>query len=357
MVGTFRPHGTMQNSAPGVQHRNASNWHELGDLVEIVDSGSLRAASKRLGISVNTVRARLARLEESEGKPLVIRTVEGIRLTAAGEDLYQTVLKMRQARLGQFEEPLDEVLIQPGRVTIACTEGVGTGWLTPRIAELRRRLPDLTIDLQFDYDLRRDRSREADVGLTFSPPTNPDLVVTKIATLHFMLFAAPAYLREHGMPQTMDDLLEHQFVEQVTPGYNSGVLDLFLGSDRPQKAVTVQTNSVVTQLWAAANGAGIALLPSYTREITSLLVPLPVLPQLRFPLSCYYHAEARNSGAVRAIMDWLRESFDPILFPWFADRFVHPDDFPASAGPDGNVVNLYEHMARQIGGLALREPR
>jgi DNA-binding transcriptional LysR family regulator len=354
VVGASRPKRAIKNSAPGVQPLNASNWQELGDLIEIVDSGSLRSAARRLGVSVNTVRARLARLEDAEGMSLVVRTAEGIRLTAAGQDLYQTALKMRLARIGQQDAPLDDVLIQPDRVTIACTEGVGTGWLTPRIAELRRRIPDITISLQFDYDLRRDRSREADVGLTFTPPANADLIVTKLGTLHFMLFASPAYLREHGTPETMDDLLDHQFVEQVTPGYNSNVLDLFLGSDRPRKAVTVQTNSVVTQLWAAANGAGIALLPSYTRVITSLLVPLPVLPQLRFPLSCYYHSEARGSRVVGAVIEWLREAFDARRYPWFADRFVHPDHFPDTT-TERKVVDLYDRMARQIAGVSLRD--
>jgi DNA-binding transcriptional LysR family regulator len=345
----------IKNIAPGVQPVNALCWQPLADLIEIVDSGSLRAAAKRLGVSVNTVRARLARLEEAERKPIVIRTSDGVRLTPAGTDLYQKALKMRHARIEGDAEPDGDVLIEPGRVTIACTEGLGTGWLTPRIGDLKRRLPDLTIDLQFDYDLQRDRSRKADVGLTFSPPTNAELIVTKLATLHFMLFASPGYLREHGTPRTMDDLLDHHFVEQVTPGYNSAVLDLFLGSDRSKRAVTVQTNSVVTQLWAAASGAGIALLPSYTRAITPLLVPLPVLPQLRFPLSGFYHAEAKSSPAVRGVIDWLRDAFDTSRYPWFADRFVHPDDFPDAMAGEGNVVELYERMANQVAGVSLRD--
>lgn len=356
MIGATGSDSAIKNSAPGVHPLNASDWQRLGDLIEIVDSGSLRAAARRLGVSVNTVRARLARLEEAQGKPLVIRSADGIRLTPAGHELYQVALKMRQARLARDDSPPEDVLIEPGRITIACTEGIGTGWLTPRIGALKRRLPDLTIGLQFDYDLQRDRSRKADMGLTFMPPANADLIVTKLATLHFMLFASPAYLREHGTPVTMDDLLDHQFVEQITPGYNSAVLDLFLGFDRPQNAVAVQTNSVVTQLWAAANGAGIALLPSYTRAITSLLVPLPVLPQLRFPLSCFYHAEARNSRGVREVMEWLRDAFDSTRYPWFADRFVHPDDFPDATANEGNVVELYERMANKIAGVSLRDP-
>ena len=356
MIAASHIDGAIKNSAPGVRPLNASGWQRLGDFIEIVDSGSLRAAAKRLGVSVNTVRARLTRLEEAEGQPLVIRTADGIRLTSPGLELYQVALKMRHACISRDDPPTEDVLIAPGRIIIACTEGIGAGWLTPRIGDLKRRLPDLTIDLQFDYDLQKDRSRKTDVGLTFSPPANADLIITKLATLHFMMFASPGYLREHGIPQTMDDLFDHHFVEQVTPGYNSSMLDLLLGADRPKQSVTVQTNSVVTQLWAAANGAGIALLPSYTRAITPLLVPLPVLPQMRFPLSCFYHAEARESRPVRAVLEWLRDAFDTTRYPWFADRFVHPDDFPEAAAGDGNVIDLYERMANKIAGVSLREP-
>jgi DNA-binding transcriptional LysR family regulator len=325
----------------------AGNWDDIRLFLEVANNGSLRAAAERLNVSVNTVRARVARLEEARGTTMLRRTSRGVALTGAGRQLAELAANLGMARLGAGGGPADDVLVKPGQVTIACTEGLGTGWLTPRIGELQSRIPELSISLQYDFDLQRDRSHWADVGLSYHPPANPDLIVAKVATIHFMLFASPDYLRRNGEPKTMDDLIGHSFVEQSTTGYNSSMIDLLIGADRAREAVRISTNSALTQAWAAANGAGIALLPSYTRAITSTVVPLALVPHMRFPVSFFYHANAKGSPAVRAVIDWMRDSFDPVRFPWFAEHFVHPDNFPREERENG-VVTLYEHLADRI---------
>ncbi len=264
--------------------------------------------------------------------------------------LYQAALEMSKTRISEGEGS-DDILVAPGRVTLACTEGLGVSWLTPHLSTLAMMLSPLTVDLQFDYDLQRDRSIVADVGIAFHVPENPNTVVAKLATLHWMMFASPAYLDQYGTPHSIDELGDHVFVEQAAPGYNTTAIDLLLGADRPRSTTAIRTNSALTQGYAAANGAGIAILPSYTCAITRGLVPLPVLPQMRIPVHYYFHAEARRSPAVRAVIDWLKEAFDPVRYPWFAERFVHPDDFAAlhADNEDGRVVSLFGQVLDRVG--------
>jgi DNA-binding transcriptional LysR family regulator len=324
------------------------DWSDLRYLLEIGTGGSLRAAAKSLNVSVNTVRAHLARLEQSYGAMLIRRDHAGASLTDAGGTLYRTILEISRTRVST-NNFIDECLQTPGRITIACTEGLGASWLTSHIGQLSSALSPLTIDLQFDYDLQRDRSIAADVGIAYRAPPSPDLIVSKLATLHFMLFASPGYINSHGMPETIDDLRDHVFVEQAAPGYNTSAIDLLLGSDRPTTSTSIRTNSSLTQGYAVANGAGIAILPSYIRAITSSLIPLPVLPQMRVPVFYYFHAEARQSPSVRAVIDWLKASFDPVKYPCFADTFVHPDEFHHEDTKSGPVISLFEHMIDRVG--------
>lgn len=316
--------------------------------LDIAETGSLREAARRQKVSVNTIRNHLDRLERARDAKLIGRSNKGALLTEAGQALYELAREMGRVRMAGLDEASENVLRSPGKLTIACTEGLGTSWLTPRISDLRRRVGELSIDLQFDYDLQKDRSGTADIGLTYQAPANPDLIVAKLATVHFMLFASPGYLHEFGEPASVDALADHSFVEQATPGYNATILELLLGADKVRSAVTLQTNSSLTQVWAVANGAGIALLPSYTRAITSLVVPLQVVPQMRFPVYFYYHQSAKGSPAIRATIDWLRAAFDTNRYPWFGDAFLHPSDFPAVDRAAQGVVTLYEHMADRI---------
>jgi DNA-binding transcriptional LysR family regulator len=250
---------------------------------------------------------------------------------------------MRQAGHASKELAGQNVLVAPGEVRIACSEGIGLLWLTPRLRPLTERLGGLTASLSLDYDLARDRSGRSDIVLTFERPADPETVVAKLATLHFMGFAAPAYIEKHGMPRSLDEARSHTYIEQVTPGVRSWLIDLFLGSDRPASGVAVRTNSSLAQLWAVVNGLGIAPMPTFVRALSPELVPLDPPLNLRFELLATYQTSARASPAIRAAMAWLRDCFAPAAQPWFRDEFVHPRDFPvAGAKP---VTSLLDGIA------------
>lgn len=325
----------------------AGDWSDLRYLVAVKEAGSLREAARRLKVSVNTVRSRLVRLERSTGSRILDRHFRGASLTDAGERLYNVASRFSQAASAGSRNGFDGLRI-PGTLSIGCTEGVGTSWLTPRVSELSSRISPIRIDLQFDYDLQKDRSAWVDLGLTYRPPVSGELIVAKVAMIHLMFFAAPAYLSLHGTPRTVDDLRHHHFVEQSAPGYNSSGLDLVLGADRSPTNTLILTNSGLTQAYAAAHGSGIALLPSYTRAITRSLVPLAGLPTMRVPLSYFFHEEARHVQSVRAAVDWLREAFDSRTFPWFSDHFVHPDDFPNNRVEEERVTSMFPHFLDQV---------
>jgi DNA-binding transcriptional LysR family regulator len=282
------------------------------------------------------------RLEERLGVSLLRRTRTGSEPSEAGGKLLAVAREMRaSAREAPIEAGAD-VLIEPGEVRIGCSEGLGLLWLTPRLRSHTERLGGLTANLLFDYDLERDRSRRSDLTLTFARPGDPEMIVTKLATIHFMGFASAAYLRDHGTPGSLDEARHHQLVEQVTPGVRNWLADLLLGSDRPAGKVPVRTNSSLAQLWAVANGAGIAPMPTFVRAITSSVIPLDPPLNLRFDLLCTYHPTARRSPAVIACMEWLRECFDGATQPWFRSEFVHPLDFSPSI--DGKVVSLFDGL-------------
>jgi hypothetical protein len=64
---------------------------------------------------------------------------------------------------------------------------------------------------------------------------------------------------------------------------------------------------------------------------------------MRFELWLSYRREARQSQPVQQVVQWLRESFDGSRYPWFADHFVHPDDFEGTH-PNAQVVSMFDHL-------------
>jgi hypothetical protein len=115
-------------------------------------------------------------------------------------------------------------------------------------------LPEMTIGLDFDYDLERNRTHEADIWLTYEQPTQADLIISKPATIHFVVYASQSYIQRNGIPSTMDSLKDHRVVEHVSPGARSGVLDFLIGTERPQGFIAMRTNSSLSQLWSVTRG-------------------------------------------------------------------------------------------------------
>ncbi|MGI4745584.1 MAG: substrate-binding domain-containing protein, partial [Janthinobacterium lividum] len=226
------------------------------------------------------------------------------------------------------------------QITIACTEGIGALWLTPRISRLQEVLPDLTIGLDFDYDLARDRTHEADIWLTYEQPAEADLITSKLATIHFAVYASKSYIQRHGLPSTVDSLRDHRIVEHVGSGVRSEQLDFLIGTDRPRGLIAMRTNSSLSQLWSVAKGVGLGALPTFVSEITSAAAPVPPELRIRRELRLVYRSKAKPSPAILATVRWLRECFDRAIHPCFADTFIDPKNFLRNSS-DTNIVNIF----------------
>ena len=308
-----------------------SDWADVRYFLAVARGGSFQAAARDEQVSVNTVRAHVEKLEAKLGCKLLRRTRTGCTISDAGAGLLEVARAMSKAG-AKGCKGAGNVLVEPGEVRIACSEGLGLLWLTPRLGELIAGLDGLTANLIFDYRLDREKPAFCDVSLTFERPADPDMIVTRLATLHYIGFASKDYVRAHGLPRNLDEVGAHPIVEQVAPGVKSWLSDFFLGTDRRNGGVPVRTNSSLAQLWAVSNGAGIAAMPTFVHAITPDLVPIEPPLNLRFDLFCTYNADARGTPAIEATMAWLRACFDPQRYPWFRAEFVHPRDFSASGG-------------------------
>ncbi|WP_293882132.1 LysR family transcriptional regulator [Sphingomonas sp.] len=317
-------------------------YDDVQAFIDIGDAGSFTAAASKSRASINTLRMRLSRLEKQCGETFFLRSARGLKITEPGIRFRREILSQRAWKRENLMDQVSSSLVRQGEIRIGASEALGSGWLTPRLLELHAACPSLTISLICDNDLESDRSSELDVAIVWTPPKNSDLIVAKLATLHFMPFASRGYIDTYGIPTSIEDLRNHQFVEQVAPGVKSSLLDQLIGTDRPPGFLPVRTNSSLALFWAVANNAGIAFMPTYALGVTRKLIPIDLPFRLKFDIFYYYHPEAKGSPPIRAAVDWLKRLFDPQVYPWFQSNFVHPRDFASSHGE--NVVRLFEPL-------------
>ncbi|AYJ86801.1 LysR family transcriptional regulator [Sphingomonas paeninsulae] len=341
----------IQNGTQGVQEvappaRRVANldrlsWDNLRLFLIVAEAGSFRAAANTAGVSLNTIRTKIERLERQIGGPLFRRSVEGVMPTQDGHELVSIAREMRA--LGRTTERVQRGATAPrtSQVRITATEGVGTFWLIPRLVEFQGSNPDIRVDLNCEMKAPDVLFRDVDIAVQLVPPTSPDLIVQRVATLHLMPFASESYLRTHGTPTSIADAAKHKLVWQEADQVSSDLLSAFVDPKVRDTIIAVKTNTSSAHYWAVAKGAGIGFLPTYARALSRSTRPLNIGLHLRRDVYLVHHPDSVRFPEVRKALDWLRESFDKTKFPWFADEFIHPDEFEARFS-DSVVVNLFE---------------
>jgi len=113
----------------------------------VVRTGSVRAAAAELNVSQPAISQAVKQLEDDIGVALLDRGSRPARPTDAGRALAETI----SAGLGQIADMLEALRLaetQRGRtVTVACSVGVATYWLMPRLTAFYRAHPDLLVNV------------------------------------------------------------------------------------------------------------------------------------------------------------------------------------------------------------------
>jgi len=291
---------------------------DLASFVTAVDNGSLTGAARALGVPKSTISRRLARLEESLGQQLVLRTSRAFRLTEAGEALYRRSAPALLDLDAAVDAERDAAAEPVGALRV--TAPVDLGGSAPfasamvRFAAAWPRLR-LTVDLS---DRIVDLVAEGvDVGCRLHTGPLEDRASLKVRRLRQVamgLFATQAYLDHAGRPVRLAELNAHELVRFERPG-GAGpwpLLEQLPDLDgRATRGRGVTTTSMSFAAAAVAAGAGIGLLPVLVAQALPTAVErvLPEVDVAAPTLSIVWPASRQLSPRVRAFVDFMAATF------------------------------------------------
>ncbi len=200
-------------------------------------------------------------------------------------------------------------------MALGVPEVFGVKVVAPLLVGLLDQHPDLQIDLLALPRFANLANREADLGVMLDPPTTGRYVVTRLASFHFYLYAAPSYLARHPAIRTQADLARHDFVDYVQDRLASRELSYLneLGFT-PRRRMCC--SGMTAQIEAASLGMGLMMAPPYAVPDDGRLVP--VLPGFSAERSFWLAAptDLYRLRRVKVVWDVLREYADssPSLF-------------------------------------------
>ena len=286
------------------------DWDKLRVFHAVAEAGSFTRAGDSLNLSQSAVSRQISGLESSLKVPLFHRHARGLILTEQGEMLYRTAHEIL-AKVTIAEAQLSESTERPqGPLRITTTVAFGSVWLTSRIKDFLILYPDIDVTLVL-ADTELDLSmRQADVAIRMMPPRQPDLIQRRLMTMRYHVFAAPEYLKEHGMPKTPEDLDNHRIVvfgDDVRPPVPNLNWLLEAGTKPSRKRqAALKVNSTYAIFRAVQSGLGLGALPDYMSRESGNLVE--VLPELRGPTVdtfFVYAEELRHSKRIGVFRDYL----------------------------------------------------
>ena len=286
------------------------DWDKLRIFHAAADAGSFTHAGEALGLSQSAVSRQVSALEHDLEVPLFHRHARGLLLTEQGELLFRTVQDV-MTKLDSARTRLSDTREKPhGELRVTTTLGFGTHWLTPRLGEFMELYPDIKLRIILTDDELDLGMREADVALRLREPSQPDLIRRRLFTVHYHLYAAPAYVNRYGEPQAIEDLDSHRILTYGVTGANFlNNLNSVLWAGRDSKNPRISNlsvNNISALRKAVDKGIGIAVLPDYMIEEDSGLVRLMAKADMP-ELECYlvYPEEMRSVARVQAFRDFL----------------------------------------------------
>lgn len=182
--------------------------------IEIVESGSLTQAAENLQIHRPAVTKALQQLEQHSGVRLMQRTTRRINLTPEGEEFY----RRSKPLLAQTDDLLESFAadrVLHGQLRVDMPIAFAALLVVPNLPDFYREHPDIEIILSCS-DRRRDMLRDGlDCVLRVGELDDGDYIARKIGSIKMTTCASLAYLAEHGTPETLEELRQHQAVNWI----------------------------------------------------------------------------------------------------------------------------------------------
>lgn len=246
---------------------------ELQTFVEVADAGGITSAARRLGVAKAIVSRRLIRLEADLGVQLLSRTTRGATLTEAGATFRDYAAKV----VADIDAARETVLPSGelrGRLRIAAPLTFGPTHFAPVLAELARQHPALHVHVCYSDRFVQLIEEGYDCAIRVGRLTPSTLLARRVGPIYATLVASPAYLEAHGVPNTLEDLQDHEALLQGTESwYFTAHGEMVTVNPRGR----FKSDNGVAIAAAAVAGLGIAMLPDglITEQLASgALVPL-----------------------------------------------------------------------------------
>ena len=231
--------------------------------VQVVEEGSFSRVAEKLSLTNSVVSKRIARLEENLNIQLLYRTTRKLSLTDAGRALYNKAKIAKSA----FQEAENAVTgygeDMKGHIRITMPVVSANFIFSESIAEFCKQHPEVSVELQITNRLVDLIEEGFDLALRTAVLEDSSLIARRLIDSQWIICATPAYLEQHGAPQTPEQLQNHECLVYKFDNTANSTWPLYI--DGKEQLISVHgrfhSNHLSAIKQAALSDLGIAFLP------------------------------------------------------------------------------------------------
>ena len=283
----------------------------------VVEAGNFTRAADSLEMPNATLSKQVQELEAHLGVRLLQRTTRRVTVTSEGRDYYEKTTRILRD-LEDIDTSFSASRSKPrGNLRIDIGSSTASDVLIPALPDFIARYPDIRIDLGVSdrsVDLISDN---VDCVIRGGPLDNSSLVARHIGSASFVTCAAPAYLKQFGVPAYPEELKNgHRLVSYVSSQNGRAVPFRFeYKGEKTEIKVEhrVGVNESNAHLAAGLAGLGIVQTFSYAAGAAlkdgSLVEILKKWRPAPYPFHVVYPQNRHVTHRLRVFIDWLVECF------------------------------------------------
>ncbi|QXI26139.1 LysR family transcriptional regulator [Pseudomonas vanderleydeniana] len=287
-------------------------FDSMRTFARVVERGSFSAVARELNVGQPAVSKQVRALEQYLGGPLFARSTRQLSLTDQGQRFYQhcqEILGSLETATRSFASGQEQIA---GPLRITAPVSYGRSCIAPLIRVFLQRYPEVRIDLRLS-DHNEDLLKEnIDLAIRIGKVKNEGLVAVPLGTTTRRVYAAPEYLKQHGVPHEPQELAGHNCI-----GFT--LLEHFdtWHFTRDAQALAIPIKGNVTSNNSEAiremviSGLGIALSPEWLFaadvEQGRVVTVLDSYQTIALPVNAVLSSERRRSARTMAFVNFLRE--------------------------------------------------
>lgn len=252
-----------------MEYRNLPELSGWAALRAVVEKGGVNEAARALHIGQPAITKRLRALEESYGVPLTERVGGRLRLTAAGERVYQLAVHTLDRQLILREELV--ALSQGSKsLQLETTSSIGEHLLPVLLLAFAEQHPEYKVSTRMRYSRQIQAHLAAglvDLALLEIAPDHPDILVQKWMDDELWLVCGPKHPLAGGAMVAVEKLRDLSYVLRERNSASRETMEAAMrsiGIEKLKVAMEVGSNDAIMEI--LMRGRHVSFLPRFSVE-------------------------------------------------------------------------------------------